>query len=157
VDKTYLEKYTENEITTRTKDIMCYLWDNYLENYDTQEITLMGVGESYQGVKQLLTNRDCKDKITSVLNFVTGSLRPVRSETDSELSSWYRTHSRVYVSSDHACWNDPDSQRKIKKNRFGKLFCSDQIGLNRMMARHMNDATDWILEEAGIEKDDVAM
>ena len=36
---------------------MCYIWDNYLQLYDTQEIFLMGVGNAYLGIKVLLINR----------------------------------------------------------------------------------------------------
>ena len=37
---------------------MCYVWDNYLQLYDTaEEIFLMGVGNAYLGIKVLLINR----------------------------------------------------------------------------------------------------
>jgi hypothetical protein len=37
---------------------MCYLWDNYLQLYESAEdIFLMGVGNAYLGIKVLLINR----------------------------------------------------------------------------------------------------
>jgi len=36
---------------------MCFLWDNYLEMHDSDHIVLMGVGDSYGAVRELLINR----------------------------------------------------------------------------------------------------
>ncbi len=41
----------------QTKELLCYLWDNYLEIHSNSSITLMGVGDAYHGVKQLLISR----------------------------------------------------------------------------------------------------
>ncbi len=79
------------------------------------------------------------------MNFVTGNLRPVKSDVDQELSSWYRSHSRVYVANDHACWEDPVFARKVTKRRFGAVERSPYVGLNRMMKEHAEDAQQWIL------------
>ncbi len=128
---------------------MCYLWDNYLEGYASNDILLMGVGDSYLAVKLLLTSRECKWKIRAILNFVSGALRPIKSETDPTLSAWYKTHSRVYVAADHACWEDEVYTAKVRKSRFGRVLESDVVGLNRMMARHKEEALGWLLESAG--------
>ena len=61
----------------QTKELLCYLWDNYLEGYSTNKIVLMGVGESYCGIKMLLTSRDCRSKIAAVLSFVQGIYHPI--------------------------------------------------------------------------------
>lgn len=39
------------------KELMCFLWDNYLEMHDSEDIVLMGVGSSYSAVRELLVNR----------------------------------------------------------------------------------------------------
>ncbi len=144
------ERVNEEELQQKITELVCYLWDNYLESYDSRDIVLMGVGYSYLGVKMLLTSRDVKSKIRSILNFVTGSLRPIRSETDPSLSSWYKSHSRVYVAADHACWQDYEYARKVGKNRFGKVEKSDVVGLNRMLRRHRESAWEWILGSVGL-------
>lgn len=41
----------------RMKELMCYLWDNYLELHDSEHVVLMGVGDSYSAVRELLVNR----------------------------------------------------------------------------------------------------
>lgn len=88
---------------------------------------------------------DCKYKIAGVVNFVTGNLRPVKSDIDTELSSWYKENSRVYVAGDHACWSDHELTRKVHKRRFGTVVRSEMLGLNKMMQEHALEAQDWIL------------
>lgn len=39
------------------KELMCFLWDNYLEIHESEHIVLMGVGDSYSAVRELLVNR----------------------------------------------------------------------------------------------------
>jgi len=75
-----------------------------------------------------------------VVSFVSGSLRPVKSETDPQLSTWYKQNSHIYVSPDHACWLDEDSARKVRKNRFGAVIQSEVVGLNAMLGRYLDDA-----------------
>lgn len=97
---------------------------------------------------------DCKDKISGVVNFVTGNLRPVKSDTDERLSGWYKESSRVYVAGDHACWSDSDLTRKVNKRRFGSVVRSKAIGLNRMMSEHAVEAQNWLLERIRGERGD---
>ena len=75
-----------------------------------------------------------------------GTLRPVKSDVDQELSSWYKDNSRVFVAGDHACWNDPELTRKVSKKRFGAVVHSPHHGLNRMMRGHAGEVYDWILD-----------
>lgn len=90
---------------------------------------------------------DCRQKIPSIFSFVSGSLRPVKSETDPLLSSWYKANSLIYVSPDHACWNDEESARKVKKHRFGGVRCAEVKGLGGMMERHEAEAQKWVLDK----------
>ena len=99
----------------------------------------------------LILNVECKDRINGVINFVNGALRPVKSDIDTELSSWYRENSRVYVASDHACWSDVDLTRKVHKRRFGSVIKSPANGLNRMMAISAKEVQQWMEERAGEE------
>lgn len=91
---------------------------------------------------------DCKARIAGIVNFVTGSLRPIKSDIDTELSSWYKDNSRVYVAGDHACWSDYDLTRKVQKRRFGTVVRSEMIGLNKMMRAHAEETHEWIMERA---------
>ncbi|TQS33216.1 hypothetical protein Golomagni_06445, partial [Golovinomyces magnicellulatus] len=142
----FIPGFKERALQEQIQSLVCYLWDNYLQLCDADEIFLMGVGNAYLGVKVLLINRDCKDRISGVVNFVTGNLRPVKSDIDTDLSSWYKENSQVYVAGDHACWADPDLTRKIQKRRFGTVIHSEAVGLNMMMQSHAAEAQEWIME-----------
>ncbi|CCT73422.1 related to histone deacetylase A [Fusarium fujikuroi] len=144
--ESYVPGFKEKALSEQIQTLVCYLWDNYLQLYDADHIFFMGVGNAYLGVKVLLLNRDCKSRISGVVNFANGTLRPVKSEFDSDLSSWYKENSRVYIAGDHACWADPDLTRKVNKRRFGTVVRSPMFGLNKMMAHHAKEAREWILE-----------
>ncbi|TGO61502.1 hypothetical protein BOTNAR_0128g00100 [Botryotinia narcissicola] len=133
------------ELESQMKDLVCYIWDNFIQLYNSDNIMLMGVGDSYLGIKQLLTSRDCRNRLAGILAFITGSLRPVKSETDSALSSWYKANSEIYVADKHACWNDEESIRKVKKQRFGKVVRSEETDLASMLQIHQPRAKKWML------------
>lgn len=167
----YTPDVEEKQLEAEIKELICYLWDNYIQLYENaDEVFIMGVGYAYLGVKMLLLNRgkcgdtcralgrlmlprsstntdettDCKMKVSGVVNFVTGSLRPIRSDTDERLSAWYKENSRVYVSKDHSCWTDPKLQGKVRKKRFGTVLHSPVSSLNGMMKGHAKEVQDWI-------------
>jgi len=76
----------------------------------------------------------------------------VKSDVYPDLSSWYKDNSRVYVADDHACWADPDLNRKVSKRRFGAVKRSPVTGLNRMMAEHAEDMHRWIMSRVSEEQ-----
>ncbi|KAK3684282.1 hypothetical protein B0T22DRAFT_273278 [Podospora appendiculata] len=143
----FAPRVDERAMQAQIQELMCYIWDNYLQLYDgAEKIVLMGVGNAYLGIKVLLINRDIKSRISGVVNFVNGNLRPVKSDVDQDLSSWYKNNSKVFVANDHACWADPDLVRKVGKRRFGTVIRSKMNGLTRMMTEHLPDVQDWVLE-----------
>ncbi|KAB8292243.1 hypothetical protein EYC80_007985 [Monilinia laxa] len=143
----YPPRSTGFELENEIKDLVCYIWDNFIDLYASDNILLMGAGDAYLAVKQLLTSRDCRHRIAGVLAFITGSLRPVKSETDSGLSSWYKSNSEIYVAGNHACWTDEENIRKVKKQRFGNVVQSEEKSLVRMLRRHELRAKEWMLEK----------
>jgi histone deacetylase 6 len=68
----------------------------------------------------------------------------VKSETDPHLSAWYKANSLIYVAPDHACWNDEDAARKVKKQRFGGVKMSEVTGVSAMMRRYLPEAQKYI-------------
>lgn len=54
----FIPSMDERALQAQLQELMCYLWDNYLQLYDSaDEIFLMGVGNAYLGIKVLLINR----------------------------------------------------------------------------------------------------
>lgn len=91
---------------------------------------------------------DCKSKLSGVVNFVTGNLRPIRSDVDESLSHWYKMNSRVFVSNNHAVWMDAAQEKKVRKKRFGTVVRSPESTLNSMMHRHLVEVQEYIRERA---------
>lgn len=52
----------------------------------------------------------------------------------------------MYVTNDHAVWNDAELTRKVLKRRFGTVIRSEVSGLAKMMTSHAADAQRWISE-----------
>jgi hypothetical protein len=100
---------------------------------------------------------DSRPLIPCILSFVTGTLRPVKSETDPQLSPWYKSHSRIYVSPEHSCWTDPESAKKVRKSRFGGVRASDFTGLNSMLTKHLTEGTQWVEEMVRMRYQELGM
>ncbi|KAH6669922.1 histone deacetylase [Halenospora varia] len=158
-DRALTPKVEEQQIQLHSKELLAYLWDNYLQLNVGAPITILGVGDAYLGIKLLLTSREVKSRIPTILSFVTGSLRPVKSETDPSLSGWYKSHSLIFVSSNHSCWNDEENSKRVRKQRFGYVRKSEVgdvsgiggngssalgSGLSVMLDRHLEEACRWI-------------
>jgi hypothetical protein len=48
---------SELTLSQQIKELMNYIWDNYVQLYELDDLFLMGVGNAYLGVKLLLTER----------------------------------------------------------------------------------------------------
>ncbi|KAI1737192.1 histone deacetylase [Xylaria scruposa] len=148
----FVPRSTEKSLQQQIQELVCFIWDNYLQLYGVEELFVLGVGNAYLGVKVLLTTRECKDRISGVVNFVTGNLRPVKSETDQDLSTWYKHNSLVFVAADHACWSDEELAKKVHKRRFGGVKKSSETGLNRMMEAHAAEVQQWIKDRLRVNQ-----
>jgi histone deacetylase 6 len=49
----------ERTLLIQIRELMNYIWDNYVQLYEAEDLFLLGVGNAYLGVKLLLTER-CK-------------------------------------------------------------------------------------------------
>ncbi|KAL4805033.1 hypothetical protein BDV18DRAFT_141785 [Aspergillus unguis] len=127
---------------TATEELAGYLWDNYIEPNEATEIFLMGVGNAFYGVANLLINRDTLyQRINGVISFVAKDpVRAVASHTQTWLSRWYKDNSLVFVSHAHGLWK---TDRKATK-RYGRLIQSPESGLSNMLVHHKNEVFEWI-------------
>lgn len=68
----------EGKLEAEIMELVCYLWDNYLQLYDAEEVFIMGVGYAYIGIKLLLLNRSTytlpEDSTSSFCTFANSSL-----------------------------------------------------------------------------------
>ncbi|KAL4747341.1 hypothetical protein BDW72DRAFT_182965 [Aspergillus terricola var. indicus] len=142
------EEEDENR-PTATEELAGYLWDNYIEPNEATEIFLVGIGNAFYGVANLLINRETLyQRVNGVISFVAKDpVRAVASHTQVWLSRWYRDNSLVFVSKAHGVWK---SDRKATK-RYGKLIQSPREGLSEMLMHHKDEVFQWI--EDRIEPD----
>ena len=129
-----------------TEELATYLWENYIEVHESTHIFLLGIGDAYLGLINLISNQEsCTDRITFVMAFVAESpLNRVRRATDEEiLARWFYEHSLIFVAGKHALW---DRDRKPRR-KFGKLVESPFDDLNEMLLQHRAQVTG-LLEEA---------
>lgn len=85
------------------------------------------------------------------MSFVTGEIYSVKSDSDEQLSAWYREHARLYVAHRHACWLQEDLKKRVAKRRFGDARRSTENELNEMMAVHAEEAQRWVLDKLEVE------
>ncbi|KAJ5563097.1 Histone deacetylase HdaA [Penicillium sp. DV-2018c] len=129
-----------------TEELAGYLWDNYIDAHQATEIFLVGVGNAFVGVVNLLMNREnLYKRVNGVVSFVSETpVKAVASNTQTWLSKWYRENSLVFVSNTHGVW---DVDRKPSK-RYGHLVRSPRTELNDMLAQHKEEVCEWISDRA---------
>lgn len=52
-----MQRPGELTLSQQIKELMNYIWDNYVQLYDFEDLFLIGVGNANLGVKLLLTER----------------------------------------------------------------------------------------------------
>ncbi|KAJ5146545.1 Histone deacetylase superfamily [Penicillium bovifimosum] len=136
----------DEDRSAATEELAGYLWDNYIDAHHATEIFLLGVGNAFVGVVNLLMNREnLYKRVNGVVSFVCENpVKAVASNTQTWLSKWYRENSLIFVSRTHGVW---DVDRKPSK-RYGQLIRSPRTGLNDMLAAHEEEVYKWISDRA---------
>ncbi|OJJ56588.1 hypothetical protein ASPSYDRAFT_134468 [Aspergillus sydowii CBS 593.65] len=127
---------------TATEELAGYLWDNYIEPNEATEIFLIGIGNAFYGVANLLINRETLyQRVNGVISFVARDpVRAVASHTQVWLSRWYKDNSLVYVSHAHGLWKNPKKPSK----RYGNLLESPKAALSEMLVHHKDEVFQWV-------------
>ncbi|KAH7411651.1 putative histone deacetylase [Phaeosphaeria sp. MPI-PUGE-AT-0046c] len=148
------EGYVKSDNSTtralQTRDMANYIWENYLEACDATQIFLMGIGDAYLGLVDLLSNNDnCTEGESAVdclIGFVAETtIQSIKRATDDTIQHWYHAHSRIFVKSSHYVW-DPSRQRKLRR-KLGNLIKSPQDSLDSMLEEHLSDVQNLLLEK----------
>ncbi|KAI9800437.1 MAG: Histone deacetylase hda1 [Piccolia ochrophora] len=147
----YLTQLDDKEVTLAgedtpsvkaMKDLVIYMWENYIEVSEATNVFFLGVGEAYNGVMHLLNNRDCSSILRGVINFICNdSIRSAKRDADPWFSDWYHKNSLVFVNKDHLVWS-PD--RKPPKRKFGRVMKSSKSDLSAMLMLHREQVAAWV-------------
>lgn len=143
-----------NDLARREGEkLATYLWDNYIEPFDFDHIIIIGVGHAFHAIARAITESDTiHESIPAIVSFV--SEQPVRGLSNPNnpwLGSWYRDHSRVYVTHDHNVW-----AREKKSKRYGRTIRAPEglRGLNGMMKYYKDEVWTWIRDVIGEDEDE---
>ena len=123
-----------------------YIWDNYIAPSDNERVFFIGIGNAFQGIARLLSEKQEVHEMTAgVVAFIANNpLRPVANDNfeiqGGSLAGWYSHNSRVWLSPTHSGLK---REKRLGK-KFGKVEKSEETVLSLMVKRHMDDAWRWI-------------
>ncbi|KAI9697741.1 MAG: Histone deacetylase hda1 [Bogoriella megaspora] len=156
--QTYEEDDDHADRATVTRELATYIWENYIEIHEASHIFLLGIGDAYIGIIELLSNKPtCFPRITKTIAFVAdNALKPVRRPADDEthpIANLFLRKSAIFVSRTHAVWQI--ELKKKRSKRFGLLVQSDYANMNEMLVGHRDEVfrmlkketSDWMLEQ----------
>ncbi|KAG9240055.1 hypothetical protein BJ878DRAFT_323710 [Calycina marina] len=110
---------------TQTIELLCYLWDNFLNFNSTESIVVVGAGSGFHAFHKLLLQRDCTEKVELIFGFLDDRAQMpkiLKSPSDDNLSRWYKKRVNLWVDGGNQIWaDDSDMQRKIAKNKYGNV------------------------------------
>ncbi|OSS47788.1 hypothetical protein B5807_06562 [Epicoccum nigrum] len=133
----------------RTREMADYLWVNYIEPSDATQVFLMGIGDAYHGLVDLLSRNESTTEEGSRIELVVGfaadsTLQSIRRPTDDDIGTWYFMHTKIFVKQSHFVFNR--SSAKKPRKRLGDLQQSEWDTLDEMLVGHREEVQDLILE-----------
>ena len=142
----YADSDGSNARTNSTLELATYLWENYIEVQESTHIFLLGIGDAYLGLMNLLNNQEsCTDRITFFISFVAETpLNRIRRATNDELvARWFYQRSLIFVAGKHGLW----ARDRRPKKKFGTLVESPYNDLNEMLVGHRDQVTQLLEQE----------
>lgn len=108
------------------KDILTYLWDNYVQLANAQRVIIIGHGPGSQHVMDLLERRSVgvMRMVKAVVQIVGHSAIPMTPRNSDDLIEWYRKHSFVVIPSTHRMLGPAMRAKDIR--RHGELVPIDE-------------------------------
>jgi histone deacetylase 6 len=159
-----------DEAQKQAEKLAVYLWENYIEPSDAENLFFMGVGNAFHGIVKLLCDKgqwhprrwlslvadelafiaeSVQQRVTGVIVFIADNpVRPVHSNENPGIARWYSQNSIVFVAHTHSLWSKPD--RKMSR-RYGKVEKSPSKTLNEMMMLHRHSVFAWVAERVGLD------
>lgn len=121
-----------------TNDLAVYLWENYIDPYDTTDVFFVGIGSAYTGAIHLLNTRDAfYQRVSGIFCFLSTSEYPIRhmlEQADWSRPKWYHQNGLLLVDRDNEIWEQLPSKKAPK--RYGTMVQSPHSGLHSMLMSH---------------------
>ncbi|KAF8271520.1 histone deacetylase complex protein [Lactarius quietus] len=124
--------YPQKSSEQYAREIMTYLWDNYILLSSAKRIILIGHGPGVLGISELLESRTAgvMRQVKLVVQVVGYTKIPLVPKKGPDLSTWYQKHSLVIVPHDHVIRHEG----KILK-RHGQLVFAEESKPVKLMLR----------------------
>jgi histone deacetylase 6 len=124
--------YPQKSSEQYTREIMTYLWDNYILLSTAKRIILIGHGPGVVGISELLESRTAgvMRHVKLVVQVVGYTRIPLVPRKGPDLSTWYQKHSLVIVPHDHVIRHGG----KVLK-RHGQLVFAEESKPVKLMLR----------------------
>ncbi|KAH7913895.1 histone deacetylase clr3 [Hygrophoropsis aurantiaca] len=107
------------------RDLLTYLWDNYIRISQAKRIVIIGHGPGCQSIVEFLENRQANvmKYVDAVIQVVGQVNIPVIPKGLDALRSWYEDHSLVILHSEHPVYT---SGTKLSPKRYGRTVKFDE-------------------------------
>lgn len=131
-----------NMVENPSRDLLVYLWDNYIQLSNAQRIILIGHGQGCQTLMDLFQKRPANMiKYVNLVVQVVGTAKiPLIPKDSNELKAWYAKNSIVIVHPQHPAFA-PDN--KILK-RHGRVMRIDEVKPIKTMIKALPMIRDYI-------------
>jgi histone deacetylase 6 len=129
--------------TGEAKQLLQYLWDNYIELNDSTHIFFVGTNTGHGAITGFIKDNQQRapQLLTKAISFVQDvPLLSVKSNTTDDLAIWYYRNSLVFVEQSHSYWGQ---DLKIRK-RFGRVKRSGGPNISDMVAEHKDEVTEML-------------
>ncbi|KAK2463227.1 hypothetical protein APHAL10511_004882 [Amanita phalloides] len=109
------------------KDIVTYLWDNFVQLSNAQRIILIGHGPGCQPMMDLIEHRSISVKklVKVVIQIVGTSKFPISPKNDDETRIWYKNNSCVVIPSIHPILGPQMKAKDLR--RHGQLISINEV------------------------------
>lgn len=111
-----------NKGDPRDGKLLRYLWDNYVDLSDADNVVIVGHGSGCAAVMELINHRDVESKVKAVVQ-VGGLHSLVRVDPNNETRrNWFRASNRIYIPKSHPLMNEERLWRRLG----GQIHTSDK-------------------------------
>ncbi|KAF8630632.1 hypothetical protein AX15_002783 [Amanita polypyramis BW_CC] len=109
------------------RDIVTYLWDNFVQLSNAERIILIGHGPGCQPILDLIESRfsSARKLVKMIIQIVGTSKIPITPRNDDEMRIWYKKHSWVVIPSIHPILGPEIKAKDLR--RHGHLVSINEV------------------------------
>ncbi|KZT43546.1 histone deacetylase clr3 [Sistotremastrum suecicum HHB10207 ss-3] len=104
-----------------SEEIMTYIWDNYIDLSECQEVVFLAFGTACSSMMYLVNHRAVREKVKAVIQVVGHETIPVTTKDNESIRSWYLKTSLVIIPANHRTLRDD-----LIRRRHGNILVSDE-------------------------------